>query len=198
MTTKSTTTKTATEKPAKKAKAVSATAAKKPAAAKSAVKKPATKIDSTAHVAHVKEAEVKKPVLAHQPPAAGRYVFSTGRRKTSIANVRLFAGQGEHQVNKKPFKTFFSYDYYQQDVLKPFELTGLASEYHFVAHVNGGGQHSQAQAVQHGISIALGKVSEEVRKVLKKNGLLTRDDRKKERKKPGLKRARRSPQWAKR
>lgn len=195
MTTKSTTTKTAAEKPAKKAKAVSATTTKKPATAKPAAKKPAVKAESAVHM---KEVEAKKPVLSHQPPAAGKYVFSTGRRKTSIANVRLFAGQGEHQVNKKPFKTFFSYDYYQQDVLKPFELTGLSSEYHFVANVNGGGQHSQAQAVQHGISIALGKVSEEVRKVLKKNGLLTRDDRKKERKKPGLKRARRSPQWAKR
>jgi len=195
MTTKSTTTKATAEKPVKKPRAVSASPAKKAHAVKSAVKKTAVKTES---VVHAKETEVKKPVLAHQPPADGKYVFATGRRKTSIANVRLFAGEGASQVNKKPFKTFFSYDYYQQDVLKPFELTGLASEYHFVAHVNGGGPHSQAQAVQHGISVALGKVSEEVRKVLKKNGLLTRDDRKKERKKPGLKRARRSPQWAKR
>lgn len=192
MTTKSTTTKATAEKPVKKSRAVSV---KKAHPVKPAVKKTVAKTES---VVHEKESEAKKPALAHQPPADGKYVFATGRRKTSIANVRLFAGEGASQVNKKPFKTFFSYDYYQQDVLRPFELTGLASEYHFVAHVNGGGPHSQAQAVQHGISIALGKVSEEVRKVLKKNGLLTRDDRKKERKKPGLKRARRSPQWAKR
>ena len=195
MTTKSTASKSTADKPARKPRATSAVAKKAPAA-KPAVKKAPVKAEA---VTHAKEAEViKKPALAHQPPAAGKYVFSTGRRKTSIANVRLFAGEGDSQVNKKPFKNFFSYEYYQQDVLRPFELTGLGSEYHFTANVAGGGPHSQAQAVQHGISIALSKVSEEVRKVLKKNGLLTRDDRKKERKKPGLKRARRSPQWAKR
>ena len=85
-----------------------------------------------------------------------------------------------------------------EEIGKPFEVTGLVGKYHFTGHVNGGGPHAQATAVRHGISQALGKLSEEVRKVLKKNGFLTRDDRKKERKKPGLKRARRSPQWAKR
>ena len=196
MTTKSTASKTAAPKTAKKPKTAAAHPAKKTAAVKpAAAKKAAVKHDAAPEA---KEHEAKKAVLAHQPPATGKYIFATGRRKTSIANVRLFSGQAESMVNKKPFKKFFSYSYYQHDVLKPFELTGLGSDYSFVAHVNGGGPHSQAQAVQHGISIALSKLSEEVRKVLKKNGLLTRDDRKKERKKPGLKRARRSPQWAKR
>ncbi|MCL5666986.1 MAG: 30S ribosomal protein S9 [Patescibacteria group bacterium] len=125
-------------------------------------------------------------------------MFSTGRRKTSIANVRLFAGQGEIIVNKKSLNTYFPYVYYQEEVLRPFNLTGLAGQYYLVGSITGGGPHSQAQALQHGIAMALGTISQEIRKVLKKNGLLTRDDRKKERKKPGLKRARRSPQWAKR
>lgn len=142
---------------------------------------------------------VAEPVVAEKKHAApGRYIFATGRRKTSVANVRLFTGQGDNLVNKQPLKKYFNYVYYQEEIAKPFDLTGLGEGYFFTCHVNGGGPHSQATAVQLGISIALGQVSEEVRKILKKNGLLTRDDRKKERKKPGLKRARRSPQWAKR
>ncbi len=137
--------------------------------------------------------------ISEKPPVTkGKYIFATGRRKTAIANVRLFSGQSESLVNKIPFKQYFGYIFHQHEILKPFELTGLKGDYYFVANLNGGGQHAQAGALSHGISTALGKISEEVRKVLKKNGLLTRDDRKKERKKPGLKRARRSPQWAKR
>lgn len=128
----------------------------------------------------------------------GRYIFATGRRKTSIANVRVFQGKGENLVNKKPLEKFFSYGYYRQEILQPLSATGLEDKFHFVGHVQGGGARAQAQALRHGIAIALSKVSEEVRKVLKKNGFLTRDDRKKERKKPGLKRARRAPQWSKR
>ncbi|MBI5530893.1 MAG: 30S ribosomal protein S9 [Candidatus Doudnabacteria bacterium] len=130
--------------------------------------------------------------------AKGKYIFATGRRKTAIANVRLFEGKGDSMANKKPVEQYFGYAFFNEEIKKPFEVTGLLNNYHYVSHLNGGGMHSQAQALRHGISIALSKLSEEVRKVLKKNGLLTRDDRKKERKKPGLKRARRSPQWAKR
>jgi small subunit ribosomal protein S9 len=142
---------------------------------------------SHAHVAHAKEGGEK-----------GRYIFATGRRKTAIANVRLFSGKGESLVNHKPYEKYFNYKFYLISVEKPFDLTGLGKDYHFVAHISGGGPNAQAEALRHGIAIALGTTSEEVRKVLKKNGLLTRDDRRKERKKPGLKRARRSPQWAKR
>ncbi len=155
------------------------------------------------HAPEVKEVSVKQPAEHHhvtEKPvvAKGRYIFATGRRKTAVANVRLFAGKDENIVNKQPLSRYFGYTYHQLEILKPLELTGLNNDYYFTAHINGGGQHSQAGALSHGISTALGKLSEEVRKVLKKNGLLTRDDRKKERKKPGLKRARRSPQWAKR
>lgn len=140
-----------------------------------------------------KEAKVEKP-----PAAKARYIFATGRRKTAVANVRLFEGKGENSVNKKPLEKYFNYRFYLEEVGRPFDLTGLAKHYYFTAQILGGGMHSQAGALKHGLATALGTISPEIRKVLKKNGLLTRDDRKKERKKPGLKRARRAPQWAKR
>ena len=186
MATKTNTTKAEPKAPAKKPRA---TAVKKPAAH---------------HVEKVETAE--KTVVkaeAHHAPAKhttekGRYIFATGRRKTAIANIRLFEGKGETVLNKLPIEKYFTYSFFMEEIGKPFEVTGLAGKYYFTGHVNGGGPHAQATAVRHGIAQALGKISEEVRKVLKKNGFLTRDDRKKERKKPGLKRARRSPQWAKR
>jgi small subunit ribosomal protein S9 len=140
-----------------------------------------------------------KPEITQKPSIEkGRYVFATGRRKTSVANVRLFQGKGESVVNKKPLDKYFHYKYHLEEVSLPFQRTGLEGDYYFTAHINGGGAHSQAIALQHGIATALSLISQDVRKVLKKNDMLTRDDRKKERKKPGLKRARRSPQWAKR
>ena len=190
-TTKSTTTAKAPRKPRVTKKA-----------AEVAKPEPATKVVHHRKTATSEAVAEVKPVAvdvsAHKAPASGRYIFATGRRKTSVANVRLFTGAGESLVNKKPFEKYFSYSYYQNEINQAFSLTGLSGQYYFVCHVNGGGPHSQAGAVRHGIAVALSKLSEEVRKVLKKNGLLTRDDRKKERKKPGFKRARRSPQWAKR
>jgi small subunit ribosomal protein S9 len=151
------------------------------------------------HHAEVDAAAVEA-VVAHEKHslAKGRYIFATGRRKTAVSNVRLFEGKGETIVNKIPVEKYFSYSFFMEEIGRPFAVTGLVGKYHFTAHVNGGGPHAQATAVRHGVAMALSKISEDVRKVLKKNGFLTRDDRKKERKKPGLKRARRSPQWAKR
>jgi len=148
------------------------------------------------HAEMILEAKEAKAEKAHTDKV--RYVFATGRRKTAIANVRLFPGKGENIVNKKPLDKYFGYQFHQEEIIKPFSLTGLEKSFYFTAHILGGGAHSQAGALRHGIATALGKASPEHRKILKKNGLLTRDDRKKERKKPGLKRARRSPQWAKR
>lgn len=185
--------KTAVRKVA--AKATTATAPKKRAA-----KAVAPEVEA----APVAEVEVEAPVQAPTKVAptgtiaAGRYLPATGRRKTAVANVRLFTGQGDITVNKKPFKVYFSNSTLQNEALLAFKLTGLGGQYYFVATVAGGGIQAQAQAVRHGISKALSTLGEEVRRVLKKNGLLTRDDRKKERKKPGLRRARRAPQWAKR
>ncbi len=181
-----------------------ATTTPKPAAAKAprkpratTVKKPEAEMSAVSSEQVVSEnqtaPEISKPVIK-----AGRYVFATGRRKTAIANVRLFSGTGDILVNRKPLKDYFNFSDYQEEILKPFQVTGLGKDYYFTASVSGGGMHAQAQAVRHGIATALSQGSLEIRTVLKKNGFLTRDPREKERKKPGLKRARRSPQWAKR
>jgi small subunit ribosomal protein S9 len=173
----------------------------KPAAAKAPRKPRATAKKTEAQEVKAEAKHEPKAHAEHTPKAhkaLGKYIFATGRRKTSVANVRLFEGNGQHLVNKKPFETYFSYSFYQDKALKPFDVTGLAKDFHVVANVSGGGAHSQAEALSHGVARALSTISDEVKMVLKKNGLLTRDDRVKERKKPGLKRARRAPQWAKR
>lgn len=188
MTTKTPTTKTAVKKPKTVTHKKTPVAKQISDTAVAAKKHPAVK--------HAEMTEIKpKPQIKIEK---GRYVFATGRRKTSIANLRLFSGSGESLVNKKPVAKYFGYEYHVQELEKPFDLTGLGKEFYFTAHVSGGGTHSQVGAVKHALAIAISKSSEGTRAVLKKNGLLTRDDRKKERKKPGLKRARRSPQWAKR
>lgn len=172
-------------------------AAKKPRAPRKAIVKPEAAEKPKAE--HHKKAVAKtEAVKTENAVPEGRYIFATGRRKTAIANVRLFSGKGDMVVNKKPLKDYFNFDFYRDEVIRPLELTGLNGQYYFTAHINGGGMHAQATALRHGISTALAQISEDYRKILKKNGFLTRDDRKKERKKPGLKRARRSPQWAKR
>jgi small subunit ribosomal protein S9 len=187
----------ATKTPTTKSeKTEAAKAPKKPRA--TAVKKPVAHHAEKHEVSEKQEAAVEHVVSTTPAIAKGRYIFATGRRKTAIANIRLFEGKGDTVLNKLPLEKYFTYSFFMEEISKPFEVTGLVGKYHFTGHVNGGGPHAQATAVRHGISQALGKLSEEVRKVLKKNGFLTRDDRKKERKKPGLKRARRSPQWAKR
>ncbi len=134
----------------------------------------------------------------HNKPAAGRYIFATGRRKTAIANVRMFAGSGDNTVNKKALSTYFSEKAQQDVALRPLALSGLLDEYYFTSHVAGGGRMSQVEAVRHGVAQALAKLNSDLQNILKRNGFLTRDDRKKERKKPGLRGARRAPQWAKR
>lgn len=129
----------------------------------------------------------------------GKYSYSVGRRKTSVANVRLYTGTNPSTVNGRKLADYFSNNAgYLEDALKPLRLTGLEKEVYLVITVNGGGINSQAGAVAHGLSRAIAKANSEFHKVLKQNGLLTRDSRMKERKKPGLKRARRGPQWAKR
>lgn len=134
----------------------------------------------------------KAPVISE-----GKYIYAIGRRKTAVANVRLYAGNSDHKVNKKDIKTYFN-PAIAEKAFEPLRTAGLEGVYYISAHINGGGSNSQAEALRHGIARALGTIDEDIRKVMKKNGFLTRDDRKKERKKPGLKRARRSPQWAKR
>ena len=182
----------------KKPKAAVKAPAKKAAVAKKKVVKAEVEEIAQLPVAEVTVTEAVIPAVTKPTLAGGRYSFATGRRKTAVANVRLFSGTGKILINKKPFETYFFHTSLQEQVLKPLALTGLEKDFYFTAHVNGGGINAQAQAMQHGIAQALGLLAEDIRSLLKRNSLLTRDDRKKERKKPGLRGARRAPQWAKR
>lgn len=131
--------------------------------------------------------------------AEKRYYQGTGRRKTAVARVRLFPGSGEFVVNGKQITEYFgARDLFERELLRPLELTGNASTFNVLAKVRGGGVAGQVGAVRHGIARALLDLDTELRPTLKKAGLLTRDPRMKERKKPGLKRARKRPQYTKR
>lgn len=122
----------------------------------------------------------------------------TGRRKKSIARVRLVPGTGVITINKRPLNEYFGYELLIREVKRPLALVGVEGKYDVVVTVNGGGFTGQAGAIRHGISRALLKVEDAFRAPLKAEGFLTRDSRMKERKKYGLKAARRSPQFSKR
>lgn len=128
-----------------------------------------------------------------------RYYQGTGRRKTSVARVRLFPGTGEYVVNDKAPEDYFnSRDVVQHAIRHPLELTGTVGSFNVMVKVRGGGTVSQSIAVRHGVARALLDFNQEYRPVLKQAGMLTRDPRAKERKKVGLKRARKRPQYTKR
>lgn len=190
-------------------------AAKKATTPKTVVKKVPAKTSVPSKGKPVVKAASEKPEVVAAAPVAevttevaitfekptlpkGRYVYATGRRKTAVANVRLFAGSEDSQVNKKSLDAYFGTANMRDTAVRPLALTGLMGDFYFLASVNGGGSNAQTEAIRHGIAQALAIMSEDMRTVLKKNGFLTRDDRKKERKKPGLRGARRAPQWAKR
>jgi small subunit ribosomal protein S9 len=128
-----------------------------------------------------------------------QYFLGVGKRKTSVALVRLYeGGEGKFLVNNRNLKEYF-FDPLIENSLQPFSVSGKSEDdFNIVVKVTGGGFSSQAEAVRHGISRALILLDAEARVPLKRVGLLTRDARVKERKKPGLKRARRAPQWKKR
>ena len=113
--------------------------------------------------------------------------YGTGRRKSSVARVRLVAGEGNITVNGRALDEYFDYDTLIRDVKQPLVLTNNENKYDVIVKVEGGGFTGQAGAIRHGISRALLKADEEVRGALKKEGFLTRDARMKERKKYGLK-----------
>ena len=170
-------------------------AARKPRAPKAALEKE-SKHEEVVPVAVATKAEVQP--VAELNLKDGRYSWAVGRRKTSVANVRLFMGGEKSMVNKKEILAYFGNQGYVDTAFKPLQLTGMEKNVYVLVNVRGGGIHSQAQAVAQAIAQALTKNNTEFRLVLKKNGALTRDSRMKERKKPGLKRARRGSQWAKR
>ena len=124
--------------------------------------------------------------------------YGTGRRKSSVARVRLIPGKGQITINNRPFVDYIPNGAVRLDVLQPLTLTGTETSYDVIVNVCGGGITGQAGAIRHGITRALLEVNPEYRSILKKAGLVTRDPRAKERKKYGLKGARRAPQFSKR
>ena len=124
--------------------------------------------------------------------------LGTGRRKESIARVRLMAGKGDIIVNGKKLDEYFGTEILKVIVKQPFAVTNTIGKYDVIVKVIGGGYTGQAGAIRHGIARALNEANSEFRPVLKANGFLTRDPRMKERKKYGLKKARKAPQFSKR
>ncbi len=126
------------------------------------------------------------------------YFYGTGRRKSSVARVRVYAGSGNITINGRTLDDYFGLETLKLIVKQPLILTENSDKFDIVCTVKGGGVTGQAGAIRHGLSRALLQVNEEMRPVLKKAGFLTRDPRMKERKKYGLKAARRAPQFSKR
>jgi len=124
--------------------------------------------------------------------------YGTGRRKSAVARVRLLPGKGEITVNGKKLDDYFGLEIVKREVRRPLVITGTEGKFDVIAKVHGGGTTGQAGALRHGISRALIQADAELRPILKKAGFLTRDPRMKERKKYGLKKARRASQFSKR
>ena len=124
--------------------------------------------------------------------------YGTGRRKSSVARVRLVPGEGKVTINGRDMEEYFGLKTLELIVRQPLALTEMADKYDVVASVSGGGASGQAGAIRHGIARALLEVDGELRSALKKAGFLTRDSREKERRKYGLKKARKASQFSKR
>jgi len=126
-------------------------------------------------------------------------IYATGKRKTAVARVWIMPGTGQVIVNDKPFKEYFYDHIVAEDVIfAPFRVTGLLGKFDVRCTVEGGGKSAQAEAIRHGIARALVTYNPELKPVLKKAGFITRDPREKERKKYGLRGARRGQQYSKR
>ncbi|MGN0173557.1 MAG: 30S ribosomal protein S9 [Acutalibacteraceae bacterium] len=126
------------------------------------------------------------------------YFYGTGRRKSSVARVRVYNGTGKITINGRDIDDYFGLETLKLIVNQPLEVTETTGKFDIVCNVTGGGVTGQAGAIRHGLSRALLQYNEELRPTLKKAGFLTRDPRMKERKKYGLKGARRAPQFSKR
>ena len=124
--------------------------------------------------------------------------YGTGRRKSSVARVRIFEGTGKITINGKDIDEFFGLDTLKVIAKQPLTVTNTTTKYDVIATVKGGGFTGQAGAIRHGLARALNEANSEYRPILKQNGFLTRDPRMKERKKYGLKKARKAPQFSKR
>jgi len=140
--------------------------------------------------------DAEKPVV--RAVKSDKYVYAVGRRKTAMAKIKAYEDKSAFSVNGKDFSKYFPTKSLQKIILAPLALLSLDKKIGFTVFLSGGGLYSQAGALRLAISKALIIRNPEDKPTLKKAGYLTRDSRKKERKKPGLKRARRGPQWAKR
>ena len=130
--------------------------------------------------------------------SAKKYSYAVGRRKSAVAQVRLFAGKGESTINGKAVDGYVHRADLFHTIYAPLKTAGVYDGFHFEAKVSGSGEASQAEAIRHGIARALVVADENLKQTLRGSGFLTRDGRKVERKKPGLKKARKSPSWSKR
>lgn len=139
----------------------------------------------------------KKTTQAEPVKFKGRFTKAIGRRKTATAQVRFYQGGGFIMVNGETVKKYFTEEL-SAVIIQPLKLAGLVKDFNISVSVAGGGKKGQAEAARHGIARALLLINPELRASLKAKNWITRDARKKERKKPGLKKARRAPQWAKR
>jgi small subunit ribosomal protein S9 len=127
-----------------------------------------------------------------------QYTYSLGKKKTASAQVKLFEGKGESKINGLPLGEYITRTDLFETVFAPLKLCKLDDKMYFVVEVQGSGESSQAAAIAHGLAKALNEKDPAHRPALKAAGMLTRDARKVERKKPGLKKARKSPSWSKR
>jgi small subunit ribosomal protein S9 len=142
-----------------------------------------------------------KKVATKEPERASKYYYGIGKRKTSVAQIKIYeSGKdlGEIIINEKKADDYFAISRLYEIVKSPLAVVGQDMKFDIVVKVNGGGINSQSEAIRLGISRALVEFNRELKKPLRDRGFMTRDARKVERKKPGLKKARRAPQWAKR
>ncbi|OGE81249.1 MAG: 30S ribosomal protein S9 [Candidatus Doudnabacteria bacterium RIFCSPLOWO2_02_FULL_48_8] len=130
--------------------------------------------------------------------APGKHFHAVGRRKTAVTQVLLSGGNGTITVNELPFEKYFATEDLRVIVQQPLNAVGILKSINVRSKIHGGGIHAQAESMRHAIARAIIAMNPESRRLLKKHGFLTRDPRVKERKKPGLKRARRAPQFSKR
>jgi len=141
--------------------------------------------------------EIKKQDKKEIKFPEGKYIYAIGRRKAAVAQVRLYSGRGKAVVNGVEAEKYFAAPLVTK-MIEPLKQVSKEGEYDVYVKVIGGGTNGQSEAIRHGVSRAISEGDKAVRTTLKKLGFLTRDSRVVERKKPGLKKARRAPQWAKR
>ncbi|MFA5993414.1 MAG: 30S ribosomal protein S9 [Parcubacteria group bacterium] len=204
---KTTTEETKKKAPAKEAKVKVVKEVKEKKEVKKVVKKEVKDVKEVKAVKEVKketkDKEVKKETKAVKGAVefTGKYFYAVGKRKTSIAQVRIYAVEKEAKgivVNGKDVKEYFTIERHVEAITAPLALVGLVDKFDISVKVNGGGVMGQAEAAKLGVARALVVYDETLKKTLKDVGFLTRDARVVERKKPGKKKARKSSQWAKR